>query len=269
MATDVVTYSTIEEVHAGLLEMLHVFDDFCKARGFSYYLGAGTLLGAVRHQGFIPWDDDVDLCMLRDEYEQLLRLPPEELPAGFYMHSSLSDENYYHPFAKFRKAGTEYIEAGHEGLDLDNTLWLDIFPIDNSEGPESLRRKARVVRVRALAEAQRRAALRHRGIKVEIDSPKSLFHDLIGYGSPSEIAARRDKAATLPTPADDNERWLIHYYGSYTEPGRYTDYFPLVELPFEDMELPAPHCYLDILAGAYGDDWMTPPPVEERHNHVS
>ena len=267
MGEGVVTYKSVKEVQAGLLEMIHVFDALCKAKGYAYYMASGTLLGAVRHHGFIPWDDDVDLCMLREDYERFLRLDTSDLPSGYYVHSSLNDENYYQPFAKFRKAGTEYIEEERKNIDVDRTLWLDIFPIDDSMPPGSLSGKARLMWVRALAESQRRCALRRCGEKVRVDKPKDLFHDMIGLcQSPSKIAARRDRAAIVEPPADEAKRWLVFNFGSYVEPGKYDEYFPLAELQFEDISLPAPRCYHEILTGAYGD-YMTPPPPDERRNH--
>lgn len=133
---------TIDEIHKIELEILIAFDEFCKEHNLRYSLGAGTLLGAVRHKGFIPWDDDIDLFMLRSEYDSMLEIAKtESVIAGRYRIISPYDEDMPYPFVKIIDIKTKVVE---KGKNTDFGLWLDIFPVDfcgNSKKEAEKKRK--------------------------------------------------------------------------------------------------------------------------------
>ena len=115
-----------------MLEMLVEIDKICKKHDIQYMLFAGTLLGAVRHQGFIPWDDDLDIVMLRPEYERFLQIAPQELDAEKYYLQKEFSKHWPMFFSKLRKNNTACIERyipkdekTHQGI------YIDIFPCDN------------------------------------------------------------------------------------------------------------------------------------------
>ena len=110
-----------------LLETMKCFHDFCEQNGIKYYLLGGTLLGAVRHRGFIPWDDDLDVAMLRSDYERLLALTAN-VPDGFELNSIEHTENYIYPFAKFCHKGFIVEEPFYKPF--LTGLWIDVFPLD-------------------------------------------------------------------------------------------------------------------------------------------
>ena len=85
-----------------MLDMLAYFDDLCRRHGIKYWLSSGTLIGAVRHGGFIPWDDDVDVEMLRDDYERLITVFKKEPDPKFILQTHCTDFYYFQPFAKLR-----------------------------------------------------------------------------------------------------------------------------------------------------------------------
>lgn len=126
----------VKRVWAAEMELLNVFDDICRRRGLIWFADSGTLLGAVRHKGFIPWDDDVDVCMLRPDYDRLLECVEEELPEGyFFSHPFAHQENKtdvsLDPYAKITNGaginyGEDYLEKNH-GCPF--SVGLDIFPM--------------------------------------------------------------------------------------------------------------------------------------------
>ena len=125
----------VRELQGVLLEMLQVFDGVCTRLGLHYYLFYGTLLGAIRHHGFIPWDDDADVVMPRADYERLLREGAKFLPKGYFLQWYGSEPDYRHPFAKLRKDGTACIIPEHSHIRMHAGIFVDIFPLD--EAPKS------------------------------------------------------------------------------------------------------------------------------------
>ena len=104
--------STLKEHQAILLELLIEFDRVCQKHNIKYILFAGSALGAVRHQGFIPWDDDLDVALLREDYERLMKLDPDEWNKTYYMQCEYSDHWPIH-FSKLRKNNTTCLEKYH------------------------------------------------------------------------------------------------------------------------------------------------------------
>lgn len=112
------------------LEILKVIDSFCKKNSLHYSLYAGTLLGAVRHQGFIPWDDDLDICMARDEYNRFIELWRENPPNGFIIQNKETDRTFPQSFTKIRKDHTSFLQKGEVKGDYHQGIFVDVFPID-------------------------------------------------------------------------------------------------------------------------------------------
>lgn len=112
------------------LEIMDAFDALCREKGLKYYMSCGTMLGAVRHKGFIPWDDDVDVYMPRPDYNLLMKHAKEWLPQNLNMINCDSDISFPHYYAKVEDLNTTLIERiylGHYG-----GLWIDIFPVDGA-----------------------------------------------------------------------------------------------------------------------------------------
>lgn len=116
-----------------MLEMMLEIDKICRKHEISYWLASGTALGAVRHQGFIPWDDDLDIEVLREDYRRLLDVLSKELPYSMCLQTSSIDQNYIAQFAKVRDLKSEIVETDH----LDSNykyrgVFIDIFPMERT-----------------------------------------------------------------------------------------------------------------------------------------
>lgn len=118
----------IDELHKRILRILTSIDQVCRSHGLRYYIWAGTMLGAVRHRGFIPWDDDIDIAMPRPDYELLISHSREWLPAPMEFVCAENDTSYPLPFGKIQDASTTLIERMH--LRYLGGIYIDVFPID-------------------------------------------------------------------------------------------------------------------------------------------
>lgn len=130
----------LEKQQAVLVELLEEFDRVCKKHGIPYMVFCGTALGAFRHKGIIPWDDDLDVTMLRDDYERFLKLAPADLNEKYYLQAEGS-EHWTMNFSKLRKNNTTYLEKYHpKDKNTHEGIYIDIFPCDNASDKKWLRK---------------------------------------------------------------------------------------------------------------------------------
>lgn len=127
----VVTAEQLEQIKKKGLYILKEFDKVCRENNLRYSLIYGTLLGAVRHGGFIPWDDDVDVCMLREDYEKLRRIAPKALPKNLFYQCHETDKEYFQLFDKIRMNDTVFKEKYYTKYHMHHGIYIDIFPCDN------------------------------------------------------------------------------------------------------------------------------------------
>ena len=131
-ATRILTYEELKHLQAVELEMLIELDRICRKYDIAYQLDGGTLLGAVRHQGFIPWDDDIDVIMTRKEYCKFRRACKGNLDRKrFFLQDYKSDPEYRWGYAKLRREGTVFVRKGQEHIKSHDGIFLDIFVVDN------------------------------------------------------------------------------------------------------------------------------------------
>ena len=121
----------IKELQKIELDILKDFIRVCEELNLNYYLIGGTLIGAVRHKGFIPWDDDIDVCMLRKEYDIFIEKGQKLLNKNFFLQTYRTDKEYSNSFAKIRNSNTTFIETSVKNKKMNQGIFIDIFPIDN------------------------------------------------------------------------------------------------------------------------------------------
>lgn len=118
------------------LKMLIEFDNICKKNNIKYILCGGTLIGAIRHKGFIPWDDDIDVLMLRKDYNKFFQIQKKELHKNYYFQGMENEEKCITIFSKIRRKDSIYAESISDLSDEKQGIWIDIFPADNiSDNP--------------------------------------------------------------------------------------------------------------------------------------
>lgn len=247
------------------LDILRAVDTLCRENGLTYYLGEGSLLGAVRHQGFIPWDDDLDILMPRADYERFLALR-DQLPATLTVQHHTTVRPYWSPTIKVRLLDNSRFAQRHIAhLTADNGPYIDIFPLDTvpDEDSKAQRRQSFAFRVR-------RALLLAKAHVRPLKNAKNILWRLLShFVSYDRLFRGLDKSMTaLSTP--DGAYYVNN--GSYYARLRVTApkewYGTPRYVPFEDGEYPIPQQAEKLLCRIYGD-YMTLPPESERgiHHH--
>ncbi len=118
------------ELQEKIFEIMKAFDKVCRENGLHYYMLGGTMLGAIRHKGFIPWDDDADFGLPRKEYERLLTLPVSCFPEGYRLRHFSREPGVPYAFIRLEDERTTYIEARRSGTGYVGGVYIDIFPLD-------------------------------------------------------------------------------------------------------------------------------------------
>ena len=121
----------LRKVQLKELEILLEIKRICDNNNINYYLCFGTLLGAVRHKGFIPWDDDVDIYMKRDDYNRFLQVAPNQISKNFFIESSKFNSNFPRTFTKVKANGTIFLEKYFQSTGVHPGIWVDVFPLDS------------------------------------------------------------------------------------------------------------------------------------------
>lgn len=125
-----ITDEELQQLKEIELEILDEFVRICDKHSIKYFISDGTCLGAIRHGGFIPWDDDIDVSMLREDYERFCEVCPGELSSQFALQNYHTEPNCGLVFAKIRKKGTIFSEDYSQHINMSQGVWIDIFPYD-------------------------------------------------------------------------------------------------------------------------------------------
>lgn len=250
----------LKEIQTDLL--LH-FIETCGKIGVRYYVTGGTLLGAVRHQGFIPWDDDIDVCMLREDYDKWTREAGQYLPDYIFLQTCETDKQFYKNFARLRNNRTTFILSKDRELGIHHGVFIDIFPMDNY--PESFLRK-RLFHLKKLFYSANIISNTSRGLSVKNRIKyyvKRCAQSITRNTSHSAVMKRERLYRSIPITLS-----IANHSGSYGKreivPREW--FVKSAKLVFEAIEVNAPANFDAYLSRIYGD-YMILPPVEKRAPH--
>lgn len=255
---------TLEKLHKTELEILDEFVRICKKYNLQYFLMGGTLLGAVRHKGFIPWDDDIDVGLQRKDYEKFTEIVEQELDSKYMIDNKYTNPKYYLNFTKIRKKNTLFIQDIQENYDGPKGIWIDIFPIDEAKNDKTI--------LTPIQRACNNIIFRILHYKTGIVPGKFKFlKRFIGkciFIKNRTLLDLLDKILSLQNKNKDNKFIvsLVSGYGYKREMFYKDEFFPLKQLEFEGKKYNVPGNYKKVLENMYGD-YMKLPPIEKRITH--
>lgn len=239
-----------------MLGILEEIDRICRAHGISYWIEGGTLLGAMRHKGFIPWDDDLDVSMMREDYNKFLEVAPGELPRTMFLQTRQSDPSTAFRACKVRDLNSYIADGGdNNGEPYQKGIFVDVFPYDGA--PSACRRMmGKAARAVCIADT-----VLHKPHCYSWRSAMALLY--FGVKRPLCLAAWNVMRALT-----DNGKYVaIHPYFSWCRAIHPKEnLFPLTEVEFEGRKFPAPAKSDEYLTSLYGN-WRQVPPVEKRQIH--
>ena len=265
---------TLKRVQQTEKEILIKFISICEKYNLQYFVVFGTLLGTIRHQGFIPWDDDIDVSMPRKDYEKFLKVAEKECEGEYFIQTVDTDPAYHLFFAKMRRCNTKFVENSLQKADSHTGIYIDIIPYDHIPDDEKLLAKqiskteilVRMLSVSKVKEPQ----IGDRG-KVQNLLAKGIWY-FLHYGMKilgisgsfiwkkcEEIYCQYNDVPTERSTSffADAQKWII-----YNE-----EMDKFLDMPFEDIKVKVPVGYDKILRRCYGE-YMELPPVEKRVNHM-
>ena len=265
--------NSLRQLQLKELELLKFFQQVCKEHNIEYYALGGTLLGAVRHKGFIPWDDDIDVGIPRPDYERLCKILEEMSGTGkIKFRSYKNSEDYIRYFGHIED--TTFKVVRHDKLKAEETYaWIDLFPLDAMPN-NALLRKLKVFQVLVL-----RALFRFSCFDTLVDVHKKgrPLHEKIlvwiGLHTPIQKlfntkSCLRALERALTSTSYEKSDYLVNAMGAYKFREMFhKKYYGKGRMyPFEDTEICGPEDYDFVCKQLYGD-YMTPPKMDDRNHH--
>ena len=251
-----------------LLDLLAVFRKLCEENDLTWFALGGTMLGAVRHQGFIPWDDDIDLGMLRKDYDKLLQLIGEKqdlLPEPYRFLTPLTDAQYGKGLIRLCNCNTTAISRNNAIFDYNHGIFVDVFPLDAvPDDPSALKKHRRKMKLASeMLALSSRYPLGKTGAKDLTKSHKIIFWCLYPFYKTGVLSHKwafrlLTKTASAYEAKGQKNVCLstLSVAGKYTAP--LSCYSEFREMPFENTTIPVSTAHAFLLENQYGSDYMTP-----------
>lgn len=249
------------ELQKAEFELLKQFVSICNELNLTYYAVCGTALGAAKYNGFIPWDDDIDVGLPRKDYERFLKEAPKRLPAGCFLQNYQSDKAFPHIYSKLRNSATTFVEKSSAHLPINHGIYIDIFPLDGY--PEG--------RIRTyIFEFKKR--LHQHLLYAAFDIPRTGvrkhlydFYHFIGIHKHTNIIVKNFEK--LLCAYGDTDIWCNHgNWQGILEYAPRVQYGKGIETEFEGLRIRIPAQYDAYLSQKYGE-WRKDLPREEQVGH--
>ncbi len=263
---------TLRDMQIIELDIVKEFIKICKKNELKYYMLGGTLLGAIRHKGFIPWDDDIDVGMPRPDYERFLEIIVNEMPASYGIKTFNNSDNFIKYHTRLENRNYTF-ESSSYGNNQKMFSWIDVFPLDGMPNNKIMLElhKFHLLYLRAMTQ------LSQFNETIDFSNKNRPFIEkaiiwagkYLGLGrnkDPKKTMLALDKA--LKKYSYDDSKYLVNFMGAYKfrEMFEKSKYLDGKMYDFEDIQLCGPVDYDFVLTQLYGD-YMIPPKEQEKNRH--
>lgn len=261
---------TLARVQQIELDMLREFDRICRANGLTYFADGGTCLGAVRHGGFIPWDDDIDIGMPIDDFLKFEEIAKNGLPFDMEFHTPHNDSNLLVLWGKLCKKNTLFVEQDAWETGSRTGIFLDIIPYINlnmssSRGVRQLNRTEMLAKMNYIYRIAHPSVLEGKMSAGLLKKAWSIVRFLLHHTTtPEYILTKYEMACKCYDPSE----WWANPAASKPWPYHHDALFDPVEMEFCDLVIFVPRDANTYLTTLYGDDYMVLPVPEKRHTHT-
>ena len=259
----------LRDLQLAELEILKEFIRICKELNLKYFLDSGTLLGCIRHGGFIPWDDDIDVNMPREDYEMFLEKGQALLKDKYFLQNYKTDKEFTQPFAKIRNSETTFIESPVKNLNINHGIYIDIFPYDGYKPEKKIRnfinsKKYTMYNI----QISKKYAIQKKEENIKTKVLYFISNLFYGRRTTTKLLNKKEKIAKKHK-YEENEYVCTYCYPGTPPERNYMlkEYFGNGTIKmFEGIEVTVPENYDAFLKRLYGD-YMKLPPEEKRVSH--
>ena len=233
-----------------MLDELIEVDKICKKYNIKYWIDSGTFLGAVRHKGFIPWDDDVDVCMLEEDYQKFLLIVKKEINKKYFVQNKKEDKYALGPWTKIRERNSIFVEENRKENELFHQgIFIDIFVMNSFS--YKIQKKYKIL-------------CKLKDLRIRTNNNYLIFKKMILFLKINKLAFY---ILNLFVEKPNNNS-IVGYKYWFPQLFKCRDIFPLSEIEFEGHKFPCPNNADAYLKELYGDTYMELPPEKDRVWHA-